>query len=60
MKQSMIRQWLVLGATVLTLALGFAFSYYRQSHEIQIWPVVVLLGSLWGSVAIYMARSSRS
>lgn len=60
MKQSMIRQWLVLGAVVLTLALGFGFSYYRQTREIQIWPIAVLLCSVWGSVAIYMARSSRS
>jgi hypothetical protein len=58
-KSSQKQQWVVFGATVLTLALGAAYSQFQGSRPVHIWPFVLLLGLVWGLVGFWIIRHAR-
>ncbi|HWN93704.1 MAG TPA: hypothetical protein VNT99_01615 [Methylomirabilota bacterium] len=58
-QQSTKQQWIVLGATVLTLGLGAGFSYFQAMHKTQVWPLAVLLGLVWGTIGIWIIWRAR-
>ncbi|MDB6136701.1 MAG: hypothetical protein JWM59_4944 [Verrucomicrobiales bacterium] len=52
MRHSPGLQFAVLSATVLTSALGAAFSYFQAWQRTLIGPMAVLLGLIWGGLGI--------
>ncbi len=52
MQKSQKRQWIVLAAMALTLALGAGFTYSQSTHPMLIWPIAMLLGLVWGAIGL--------
>jgi len=59
MKQSTKQQWIVLSATALTLMLGAVFASLQAAQETLIWPLAVLLGTIWGAIGIWILSRAR-